>query len=169
MKVLGMSLLSALIILAGNSLAKRKKQRIEILDLIVLMIKAIDSQIVYSHLAVPELLKFIAGSEEFESLSFVKRVNSLIGEGVDYNKAWKKATQEYIISYPVTDEDANMLIAFAKCLGSTDIEGQKSNCETYANLFKLKADGLRNKADSSAKIYNSLGVLTAALVFIILY
>lgn len=169
MKVLGMSLLSALIIIAGNSLAKRKKQRIELLDLIVLMIKAIDSQIVYSHLAVPKLLEFIESSEEFESLSFVKRVNSLIREGVDYNIAWKKAIQEYIIVYPLTGEDANTLIAFTKGLGSTDIEGQKSNCETYANLFKLKADGLRKKADSSAKIYNSLGVLTAALVFIILY
>lgn len=169
MKITGLSLLSVLIIFAGNSFAKRKTKRIELLDCISLMIKAINSQIVYSRMSVPKLLDFIENSEEFSELRFVKRAKEMLADGSDYKTAWHKATQEYMISFPVAKEDVEMLTAFFNGLGSTDIEGQKSNCETYADLFELKANGLRKKAEASAKLYNCFGMLTAALVFIILY
>lgn len=169
MKITGLSLLSVLIIFAGNTLAKRKLKRIELLDSISLMIKTINSQIVYSRLSVPKLLEFIESSEEFSELKFIARAKKLLGEGVDYKTAWYEAMQEYMKSFPLTRDDSEMLTAFFNGLGSTDIEGQKSNCETYANLFELKSNGLRKKAEASSKIYNCLGMLTAALVFIILY
>lgn len=169
MKVTGLSLLSVLIIFAGNTLAKRKLKRIELLDSISLMIKTVNSQIIYSRLSVPKLLEFIENSEEFSELKFIGCARKLLDEGADYKTAWYEAMQEYMKSFPVTRDDSEMLIAFFSGLGSTDIEGQKSNCETYSNLFELKSNGLRKKAEASSKIYNCLGMLTAALVFIILY
>ena len=169
MKIIGLSLLSALIVLAGNTLAKRKIERIEILQNISLMIKYINAQIVYSRLSVPKLLESLEKSDEFSKLFFIKEANSMLLNGNDCQTAWKTAVSDYLKISPLVKEDGEMLTAFFNGLGSTDIEGQKSNCETYSELFRLKTDSMRKKAEASAKVYNSLGLMTAALVFIILY
>ena len=169
MKILGLSLLSALIVLAGNTLAKRKTERIEILENISLMIKYINTQIVYTRLSVPKLLESLEKSDEFSKLYFIKEANSLLGKGTDCQAAWKTAVTDYLKISPLLKDDGEMLTAFFNGLGSTDVEGQKSNCETYSELFRLKTDSIRKKAEASAKVYNCLGLMSAALVFIILY
>lgn len=169
LKILGLSLLSALIVLAGNTLAKRKIERIEILESISLMIKYINTQIVYSRLSVPKLLESLEKSGEFSKLSFLSEANTLLSKGNDSGTAWRTAVDDYLKISPLLREDGEMLNAFFNGLGSTDTQGQKSNCETYSELFKQRADGMRKKAEASAKVCNCLGMMAAALVFIILY
>ncbi len=169
MKILGLSILSALIVLAANTLAKRKTERIEILSSVSLMINYIDTQIAYSRLSVPKLLKSLENSGEFSKLSFLKDADALLAGGQESKTAWKTAVEDYLKVSPLVKEDGETLIAFFNGLGSTDIEGQRNNCKTYSELFKMKAESMRKKAESSAKLYNCLGMTAAALVFIILY
>lgn len=169
MKIAGLSLLSILIALTGNYFAKRKLKRIEILQNISLMINYVNSQIEYTHLSVPKLLEYISSSDEFSDLIFIKRAYELLEQKTEYKTVWKKAINEYMNIYPLKKSDAQMLISYFCGLGSTDTKGQIANCKTYSKLFQSKAENLRKNAEASAKLYNCLGLLTGAMVFIILY
>lgn len=162
-------MLSTLIAVTGNWMGKQKLKRIKIIEQIILMLKTIKSQIVYAKLSVPKIFKYLSSCDELYLLDFITITNDYLEKGVEFNDAWLKALNSYIKSHPVKQEDINTLKSFTSGLGNTDIDGQKSNCDTYIELFSLKLDKLKNDAESSVKVCNSLGMVAAALVFIILY
>ena len=61
-----------------------------------------------------------------------------------------------------------LIIRFGENLGSSDTNGQTENCNTFIEMLSAEIQHLKSKAQSKVKIYNSMGVLSAALVIILL-
>lgn len=162
-------MISAILIMTGNILGRKMPERIKTLECVVLMIKTIRMQIEFSRMPVKELLNYISECSEFSRLVFINGTISLLKKTDDFELAWKTSLNKNANQMGIRQDDITMLIAFSAGLGNTDVSGQISNCDTYINLFEAKLDTLQKKSESSVRICNSLGVLSAALTAIILY
>lgn len=165
----GIVILMTICIFAGNYLARRSLERVRILETVILMIRNIRTQIEYARLPIEQLLDFLEKNSDFKKLTFISNSKKLLSEGESFQNAWSYSINNFYENSPLKDEDKNLLIAFSTGFGSSDTSGQLNNCDTYINLLEMKTQQLRDKCDSSVKIYNSLGLLCGTLVAIILF
>lgn len=133
------------------------------------MIKTVKTQIEFSRLPVLSLLEYLGKSKDFSKLTFINDSAHLMKNGEDFVSAWNKAVTSFSESASLDGDEISLLTSFANGLGSSDLSGQMSNCDTYINLFELKLGTLKSKSESTVKICNSLGLMSAALVIIVFY
>ena len=132
------------------------------------MIKNIKAQIGFARMPLTDIIGYLILSEEFGSLTFLKNVNLYLSKGNSFCLSWKNSVKSFIGINGLTKEDAEILMNFGENLGGSDTKGQIENCDTYIELLSLRIERLKTKAQSKVKIYNSMGVLAAALVIILL-
>ncbi len=153
--------------LTGNYFAVLTEKRIKTLECIVLMIKNIKAQISYTRIPLTDIIENLVSVEEYKSLKFLNMIRNDISKGKTFSKSWKKAVKAFVGINGFKNEDAALLISFGETLGGTDINSQIENCETYINLLSLKLEQLKKNSKSKEKIYNSMGILAAALIVIL--
>lgn len=136
---------------------------------IILMIKALKTQIEFSRLPVLSLLEYLSECGDFSKLTFLNDTARLMKNGEDFISAWDRALVSFSEGSSLDSDEIGLLRSFANGLGSSDLSGQMSNCDTYINLFELKLGTLKLKSEGTVKICNSLGFMSAALVIIVFY
>lgn len=156
-------------LITGYFTGKRCLERVKLIESIILMIKTIKTQIEFSRLPVLSLLEYLGKSKDFSKLTFINDTAEKIKNGEDFITAWNKAVTSFSKGISLDGDEISLLRSFANGLGSSDLSGQMSNCDTYINLFELKLGTLKAKSESTVKICNSLGLMSAALVIIVFY
>lgn len=89
----------------------------------------------YTAAPVGELVQQAATREEFRSLTLLM----LAARGLQtapFPLAWRQAVAESVKESGFTPEDADLLRQFGDGLGKTDLSGQQTHGELYAELFK---------------------------------
>ncbi len=133
------------------------------------MMKTIKTQIEFSRLPVLSLLEYLGSCKDFSRLTFINDTVQGIKNGENFITSWNRAVNSFSQSAGLDGDETGLLRSFANGLGSSDLSGQMSNCDTYINLFELKLGTLKAKSESTVKICNSLGLMSAALVIIVFY
>ena len=168
MKTAGILITALILALTGNYLAVLTEKRIKTLECIVLMIKSIKTQISSARIPLTDIIDNLLASGQFDNLSFLTAVKSDISNGESFQKSWEKALKSFAGINGLTKEDTALIIRFGENLGSSDTNGQTENCNTFIEMLSAEIQHLKSKAQSKVKIYNSMGVLSAALVIILL-
>lgn len=162
-------LIALICLITGFFTGKRCLERVKIIESIVLMIKTIKTQIEFSRLPVLNLFEYLGECKDFSKLTFLSDTVQLMKKGEDFITSWNKAVTVFSESTSLDSDEITLLRSFANGLGNSDLSGQMSNCDTYINLFELKLGTLKAKSESTVKICNSLGFMSAALVIIVFY
>ena len=84
------------------------------------------------------------------------------------SEAWEEAVRENIKKTSLNLEDEEVLIAFGKLLGNTDLEGQIKNIRLTLSQLKLQEDKAEESRSKNENMYRSLGILGGIAVVIVL-
>ena len=88
--------------------------------------------------------------------------------GISAAEAWEAAVRDNIGKTALNREDEEILTAFGKFLGSSDVEGQVRNIRYTLTRLKVqeeKAEAYRKKNES---LYRNLGMLAGAAIVVLL-
>lgn len=83
--------------------------------------------------------------------------------------AWESAVRENIKKTSLNKEDEEIIAAFGKILGSSDLEGQLKNIRLTVNQLNLQEEKAEQARSKNEGMYRSLGILGGLAVVIVLF
>lgn len=114
-----------------------------------------------------ERISRVSGSET--GIFFSRTVDILKGSrNVSATEAWEEAVRQNIKKTALDREDEEILLAFGKILGSTDLEGQVKNIRLALEQLKNQENKAEASRERNEKMYRSLGILGGIAVVIVL-
>jgi stage III sporulation protein AB len=133
------------------------------------LLQMFENQITYLSDVLAEVFDRI-GRVGSETCIFFRKAAELLKEGSATNAyaAWEQSVGSCIRMTALNREDEEILLAFGRSLGNTDIEGQIKNIRltlTQLGIQEKKAEESRKKNES---MYRNLGILGGLAVVIIL-
>lgn len=170
-KLLGGSLVILSCSMIGFLIAGQYQLRPKILRNLQTAISMLETEINYGHSPLPEALKNIAKkcdkgiSELF--LNTVKYISER--SGLTAGEAWEEALEDFFPNSNLSRADMEILSAFGKYLGATDIQDQIKNIKlTLIHLRQQEVAALEER-QKNEKLWRYLGVLSGIMVFLLLY
>lgn len=164
-KLIGTVIIMITFSAAGFRMSEKIKQREESLRIILHMINRISSLIEYSSAHVCDILKVLAEDETLNKLSFIERAETYYENGRSFEKSWKKAIYEDSV---IGESERERLIMLGSSLGKSGRKDQlnmlKLHSDSISEQIKLNAEDFMNKR----KLFTSLGILTGAMVSVLL-
>lgn len=155
-------------VLSAGLLGASVKRRIELLSKLLMMIKSIRAYISFSKLPLTRIMKELEADREFSCLGFLNELNLSLDTGEDFYTAFEESLLSFYKDSALKDEDIRLVLSFAGALGSSDVNGQLQNCDTYSELLSARIDRLNENAENKIRVYNSLGFLAATLVAVLI-
>ena len=146
---------------------KKRPQQLRELQSILQMF---ENQISYLSDVIAEAFDRISRIGCSETCVFFSKTIEILKEerSLNASQAWEQAVRQNIKKTSLNREDEEVLVAFGKMLGSSDMEGQIKNIRLTLMQLKLqegKAEDCRTKNES---MYRSLGILGGIAVVIVL-
>ncbi len=134
------------------------------------MLQMFENQISYLSDVITEAfdrISRIGGSST--GIFFSRTVEILRGEGsVGASQAWEQAVRQNIKKTSLNREDEEVLVAFGKILGGSDLEGQIKNIRLTMDQLKLQEVKAEDNRNRNENMYRSLGILGGIAVVIVL-
>lgn len=149
--------------LTGNYFTRRDSERVKIIEEILLMIQIISSEIRYSKTALNVIVHKLSENRGLARLEFLSRCRKML-ESEAFPQSWKTSVEKSQVNY----EERVLLLSFGAGLGTSDVEGQLSNCELHKALFENNLQNAREQSNRFGKLYTSLGVLGGILAALII-
>ena len=150
---------------AGFRMSEKIKHREESQRVILHMINRISSLIEHSSAHVCEILIILAEDETLSKLAFLKRAKTYYENGQSFEKSWKAALDEENV---MGESEREKLIMLGSSLGKSGrkehLKMLKLHSDSISEQIKLNAEEFRNKR----KLFSSLGILTGAMVSVLL-
>lgn len=146
---------------------KRRPQQLRELQSLLQMF---ENQITYLSDVIPEAFERISrvGSSETR-IFFSETVEILKKEGaISASQAWEQAVRQNIKKTSLNLEDEEIIAAFGRMLGSSDLEGQVKNIRLTLGQLKLQEEKAEESRRNNEKMYRSLGILGGIAVVIVL-
>ena len=146
----------------GMAMSQRNKKHLHTVEAVEKMFCETKLMLQFNALTFAELISYLQKSSQTSSMKFLK---------VD---AGSVSIRDDIISSvrenkdALTDQETAKLESFFAQLGETDIDGQISLANRYAEFFCDDLDNLRSESSAKCKLYNSLGALGGAFLAILL-
>jgi len=150
----------------SNDCRKRPQQLRELQSLLQMF----ENQISYLSDVISEAFERISkvGSSETH-IFFSKTIEILNKERTaSAPEAWEQAVRQNIKKTSLNLEDEEVLVAFGKLLGRSDIDGQVKNIRLTLGHLKLQEEKAEDSRKSNEKMYRSLGILGGIAVVIVL-
>lgn len=134
-------------------------------------IQMLETEIVYGYSPLPEALDNVSRRVSLENISLLfSEVSKKLKNknGLSVSEAWSITLNSLLSKTSLTEVEKDILIAFGKSLGISDVKNQDKNFKLTLTLLKqeeLKAVELRDK---NVKMYRNLGFLFGLALVIIL-
>lgn len=94
-----------------------------------------------------------------DEMDFLKRCSErLCGGETDFPKIWEEELQISAKRMGLRPVDMNLIKSFGMEFGTTDLEGQLSECELYEQLLTQNLEQARTEQKEKANLYQMLGV-----------
>ena len=150
----------------SNDCRKRPQQLRELQSLLQMF----ENQIVYLSDVISEAFERINRVGHSETCIFFSKTIEILREGriISASEAWEKAVRENIKKTSLNLEDEEVIVAFGKILGSSDLEGQVKNIRLTLGQLKLQEEKAEDSRKNNEKMYRSLGILGGIAVVIVL-
>lgn len=115
------------------------------------------ARIRYTAEPIRDILAQAAGDEEFRPLPFVAEAAARMRVDTPPGEAWDAALRSAGCSCGLREADRQLIRDFGGGLGRSDVEGQLSHCEAFAQLLDDRLQTARSEAASKGKLYITLG------------
>lgn len=150
----------------SNDLKKRPRQLRELQGLLQMF----ENQIAYLSDVIVEAFERISRVGRCETCIFFSRTAGILREDGSCGApaAWEKAVRECIRLTSLNKEDEEILSAFGKSLGNTDLEGQIKNIRLTLSQLKVQEEKAEEYRNRNERMYKSLGLLGGATIVILL-
>ena len=144
-------------------------QRADTLEQIQRLITRIATQIRYTAAPLRDILSPLAVEGEYKALLFLQDIQHELDHDKTLSSVWNQSVRNRQKVCGLNRADTELLVEFGNGLGKTDIEGQLSHCELYAELFSRQAENARQEVAAKGRLYTTLGIaggLALALLLI---
>lgn len=154
----------------GFMLSFECKKRPQQLRELQVLLQMLENQIGYlSDVLIDAFEKISRNGTSQACIFFNKSAEILKKDGsMGASQAWELSVRQNIRKTSLNREDEEILIAFGKILGSSDIEGQIKNIRLVMEQLKLQEVKAEENRRSYEKMYRSLGVLSGVALVILL-
>ena len=142
---------------AGLTASVSLSRRAASFEEIARLISFIQTQIRYTAAPIGRIIERAAAGG-FSGLSFLNGAANDIKKGENPCAAWCQAVKKHSAECSFNAADTELLQKFGQGLGSSDIKGQLSHCETFYRLFDDRLNEARLEARSKGRLYMTLGV-----------
>lgn len=164
----GIGLLS--LVLAGGGIglmmSDKLRRRAESLGLYLRLVKRIAVQLRYTAAPIGDIVSDPALVREFSGLAaFSEAVRAV--RIADFPTAWQQGLQKGVKLDSLTEQDAEILLAFGRSIGTTDLEGQIAHCEMYSQILEERLSLAKTEQEKKGKLCRMMG-LSAGLALAIL-
>lgn len=134
------------------------------------MLQMFENQINYLSDVIAEAFERISRIGCSDTCIFFSRTVEILKEKktVSASQAWEEAVRQNIKKTSLNREDEEVLIAFGKILGSSDLEGQIKNIRLTLGQLKLQEGKAEESRNRNENMYRSLGILGGIAVVIVL-
>jgi stage III sporulation protein AB len=166
MKQLSLLLIAVSFACAGMRISSSFSQRVKMLRSVCLFLSGIKTSVEFSLESGADIIERLAPVYSAD-LPFVALCREKLDEGSSFFDAWSCALSRKESTKALKKDDISLLMSFGKSFGTTDIDGQKSNCDIHIQLIKANLI----KAENDVKLYRrpaaAIGVLCGAAVYIL--
>lgn len=138
------------------------------LEKILVMLSLVENEITFLNRPADEIFFVLKNNNELKKLKFISACSDYLKKSDDFSVAWNKALNNRFNVQFLKNDDISILRSFGEGFGSTDTDGQISNCRLHRKMIEAKINEARQKKDSCASLSCGLGVLSGIGVFIIL-
>ncbi len=148
----------------GQYISKQLEMRIIKLEKIYVLLSDISSRIEFTADSVTDIFSSLSVGENYGVLPFVKDCETRLLHGEDFDSAWLSSLKNL---QGLRKEDIEVLISFGASFGTTDIAGQKSNCEIHKKLIESKLQSAQADFKMYSKPAKGIGMLVGIAIFIL--
>jgi stage III sporulation protein AB len=150
----------------SQDLIKRPKQLRELQGLLQMF----ENQITYLSDIIIEAFERISRVGRCDTSIFFSRTAEILKEDASCGapSAWERAVRECIRVTSLKKEDEEILTAFGKSLGNTDLEGQIKNIRLTLSQLKAQEEKAEENRNRNERMYRSLGLIGGAAIVILL-
>lgn len=154
----------------GYVLAKDCSKRPNQLRELQNLVQMFENEISYlSNLLEEAFLKIYCSCTSEVGLFFKETIGKLKNDNsLNASEAWEAAVRENIKSTALNKEDEEIIVAFGKMLGNSDLEGQIKNIRLTLGQLKLQEDKAEESKKKNELMYKRLGILGGIAIVIIL-
>ena len=171
LKLLGTLLILCSTTSAGYYLSVRDKYRIEDLEEMKRLFLILKSEISFSSVpleeAFREISERVSGPVSMFASYFSQELKKKKGDSAA--ELWTQSLSKYMNHLYLGKDDFEAFTAFGRALGYLDRQQQLRNIELAELYINQVCVELREKSEKTAKVYRSMGVLTGALIAVILF
>jgi len=134
------------------------------------ILQMLENQISYLCNVITEAFEKIAMAGGSEACIFFTRTIEILKEEktITASQAWERAVTQCIRKTALNMEDKEILLAFGKLLGNTDMEGQIGNIRLTLGQLKLQEEKAEENRKKNESMYRSLGILGGIAVVTVL-
>ena len=163
-----------LILILGSStsigflLSNRYINRVEELKSISKLINILQNKIKFTRKPLKEIFNELSKLEDNEN---IKSIFFKVSQNLDNHKmseTWNNIVEEEKGYLSLKDEDINLLKTLGSTLGKSDVDGQMSEINLFAELLKIQIQKAEKEKEKNTKMYKSLGTIIGLVIVIIL-
>lgn len=169
MKLIGLLSLFLICTAAGLGASLRLSKRVGHLEAFIAAMGLLSTEIRYNAPPVAVLLEKLDAAPEFGRLRVFGFCRELLRVKQGVFEAWPEALALARPSLSIAEGDAEVLLAFGRAFGATDVEGQLANCESCRAQLQSRLEEAREEKLKRGRMYSSLGVLAGLFLVILLF
>lgn len=148
--------------MTGSYFTSRDRLRVRTIEELLLMIQIISTEIKFSRAPLDSIIIRLNRRNNFLHLDFIEECVSFLKDK-SFPEAWKLSVRKSSLH----NSDKQLLLSLGDNLGTSDVEGQLSNCELHRELLENNLKNAREKCVRFGKLYTSLGVLGGFLIAVL--
>lgn len=138
-------------------------QRVEQLEGFLRFLTAAQTEIRYSAVDVAQIVQ-----RHGSGLGFLRKCAQCCRDGWDFQSAWEEGLRSGAKGTGLTEKDLSILRRFGAGFGASDLEGQLSHCDLYAQLVNNSLESAREDKNRKGKLYFMLGSFSGVTVALLL-
>ena len=169
-KIVGSIIVVASCSFIGFVLSQDLKRRPRQLRELQGLLQMFENQITYLSDVIVEAFERISRVGCCDTCVFFSRTAEILMEDGSCGApaAWERAVRECIRETALNKEDEEILSAFGKSLGNTDLEGQVKNIRLTLAQLKAQEGKAEENRSRNERMYKNLGLLGGAAIVILL-
>ncbi|NLV37140.1 MAG: stage III sporulation protein AB [Clostridiaceae bacterium] len=134
------------------------------------ILQMFENQITYLSDIIADAFERISKIGGSDTCVFFTRAVEILrkNKAISASEGWSQAVEQCICRTALNKEDEEILMAFGRMLGSTDLDGQIKNIRLTIGQLRLQEDKAEESRRKNENMYKSLGVLGGIAVVIVL-
>lgn len=153
----------------GFLLSNRYTNRVEELKSISKLINILQNKIKFTRKPLKEIFSELSKLGENENINCICLKVSKNLENQKMSNIWNNMVEEESKNLSLKDDDINLLKTLGNILGKSDVDGQMSEINLFAELFKNQIQKAEQEREKNAKMYKSLGTIIGLVIVIVLF